>query len=29
MPIIVFSIGGPGAIEQVLSGKGHSTLVGE
>jgi uridylate kinase len=29
MPIIVFSIGAPGAIEQVLSGKGHSTLVGE
>jgi uridylate kinase len=29
MPIIVFSIGEPGAIAQVLSGKGHSTLVGE
>ena len=29
MPIIVFSIGEPGAIEQVLSGKGHSTIVGE
>jgi uridylate kinase len=29
MPIIVFSIGEPGAIEQVLGGKGHSTTVGE
>lgn len=29
MPIIVFSIGEPRAIEQVLSGKGHSTVVSE
>ena len=29
MPIIVFSIAEPGAIEQVLGGKGHSTIVGE
>ena len=29
MPIIVFSIGEPGAIEKVLSGKGHSTVVGQ
>jgi uridylate kinase len=27
MPIIVFSIGGEGAIEQVLRGKGRTTLV--
>ena len=29
MPIIVFSIGEPGAIAKVLSGKGVSTVVGE
>ncbi len=29
MPIIVFSIGEPGAIAKVLSGKGLSTVVGE
>ncbi len=29
MPIIVFSIGSPGAIEAVLRGKGRATLVGE
>lgn len=29
MPIIVFSIAEPGAIEQVLGGKGHSTIVDE
>lgn len=29
MPIIVFSIGERGAIEQVLRGKGRATLVGE
>jgi uridylate kinase len=29
MPIIVFSIGEPGAIEKVLSGKGVSTVVGD
>ena len=29
MPIIVFSISEPGAIEKVLSGKGHSTVVGQ
>jgi len=28
MPIIVFSIRSPGAIEQVLRGKGHATVVG-
>jgi uridylate kinase len=28
MPIIVFSIGGKGAVEAVLRGKGHATLVG-
>ena len=28
MPIIVFSIGEPGAIEAVLAGKGRSTVVG-
>jgi uridylate kinase len=29
MPIIVFSIGEPGAIEKVLGGKGVSTVVGD
>ena len=29
MPIIVFSIGAPGAIAKVLSGQGVSTIVGE
>lgn len=29
MPIIVFSIGGQGAIEAVLRGKGRATIVGE
>jgi len=29
MPIIVFSIGEPGAIAKVLSGKGVATIVGE
>lgn len=28
MPIIVFSIAEPGAIEAVLRGKGHATIVG-
>jgi uridylate kinase len=28
MPIIVFSIGEPGAIEAVLSGRGRATIVG-
>jgi uridylate kinase len=28
MPIIVFSIAGKGAVESVLRGKGHATLVG-
>ncbi|HEY6832634.1 MAG TPA: UMP kinase [Pseudolabrys sp.] len=28
MPIIVFSIAGQGAVEAVLRGKGHATLVG-
>lgn len=28
MPIIVFSIGEPGALAQVLAGKGRSTVVG-
>jgi uridylate kinase len=28
MPIIVFSIKEPRAIEQVMSGRGHTTLVG-
>ncbi|HEX3441434.1 MAG TPA: UMP kinase [Pseudolabrys sp.] len=28
MPIIVFSIAGKGAVEAVLRGKGHATLVG-
>jgi len=27
MPIIVFSIAGQGAVEAVLRGKGHATLV--
>ncbi len=29
MPIIVFSIAEPGAIEAVLRGKGHATIVGD
>jgi uridylate kinase len=28
MPIIVFSIAEPGAIEQVVRGKGRATIVG-
>jgi len=28
MPIIVFSIAKKGAIEAVLRGKGHATVVG-
>jgi uridylate kinase len=28
IPIIVFSIAGQGAIEAVLRGKGHATVVG-